>query len=121
MAMLKDKIAAFIEMIRSIDGVTACALVSRDGIIAGKYFDREFNEPWFGALAATILASAESAGNLISMKSIAAVTIRAANSSILVMGAGDHFLIAATLSDNAKQEEVCSRIGLVAAEIGRVM
>ena len=69
--MLKDKIAAFIEKIRSIDGVTACALVSRDGIIAGKYFDREFNEPWFGALAATLLASAESAGNLItgSMKS----------------------------------------------------
>ena len=39
--MLKDKIAAFIEEIRAVDGVTACALVSRDGIIAGKYFDRE--------------------------------------------------------------------------------
>ena len=46
--MLKDKIAAFIEEIRAVDGVTACALVSRDGIIAGKYFDRDLNEPWFG-------------------------------------------------------------------------
>ena len=119
--MLKDKIVAFIEKIQVIDGVTACALVSRDGIIAGKHFDREFNEPWFGALAATILASAESAGNLISMKSIAVVTIQAADSSILVMGAGDHFLIAAILNGNAKQEDVCSRIGVVAAEIGRVM
>ena len=36
--MLKEKISAFIEMIRSIDGVAACALVSRDGIIAGKKF-----------------------------------------------------------------------------------
>ncbi len=83
--MLKDKIAAFIEKIRAVDGVTACALVSRDGIIAGKYFDRELNEPWFGALTATILASAESAGNLIGMKSLATVTILAADSSILVM------------------------------------
>ncbi|MFA5237553.1 MAG: roadblock/LC7 domain-containing protein [Methanoregula sp.] len=119
--MLKEKIAAFIEKIRAIDGVTACALVSRDGIIAGKYFDREFNEPWFGALAATILASAESAGNLISMKSIEAVSIRAANSSVLVMGAGDHFLIAAILNGREKQDEVSSHIGVIAAEIGRVM
>ena len=71
--MLKDKIAAFVEKIRAVEGVTACALVSRDGIIAGKYFDRDLNEPWFGALAATILASAESAGNLIGMKSLGTV------------------------------------------------
>ncbi len=119
--MLKDKIAAFIEKIRAVDGVTACALVSRDGIIAGKYFDRELNEPWFGALTATILASAESAGNLIGMKSLATVTILAADSSILVMGAGDHFLIATLLKGTAKQEEAYSRIGAVASEIGRVM
>jgi predicted regulator of Ras-like GTPase activity (Roadblock/LC7/MglB family) len=119
--MLKDKIKVFIEKIRAIDGVTACALVSRDGIIAGKYFDRELNEPWFGALAATILASAESAGTLISMKSLAVVTIRAADSSVLVMGAGEHFLIAAVLKGDANEENVCSRIGDVAAEISRVM
>jgi predicted regulator of Ras-like GTPase activity (Roadblock/LC7/MglB family) len=121
MAMLKDKIAVFIEKIQAIDGVTACALVSRDGIIAGKHFDREFNEPWFGALAATILASAESAGNLIGMKPISAVTIRAANLSIQVMGAGEHFLIAAILKSGANQEDVSSHIGAVAAEIGQVM
>ncbi|MGD0535369.1 MAG: roadblock/LC7 domain-containing protein [Methanoregula sp.] len=119
--MLKDKIAAFIEKIRAIDGVTACAIVSRDGIIAGKYFGRELNEPWFGALAATILASAESAGTLISMKPLSAVTIRASDLSILVMGAGDHFLIAAVIKGTAKQDVVCSHIGAVAAEIGRVM
>jgi len=119
--MLKDKIAAFIEDIRAIDGVMACALVSRDGIIAGKYFDRDLNEPWFGALAATLLASAESAGMLIRMKSPMAVTIRAADSSILIEGAGEHFLIAAILKADEKQDEICSRIGVVAAEIGKVM
>ena len=119
--MVKDTIAAFIEKIRAIDGVTECALVSRDGIIAGKYFDHEFNEPWFGALAATMLASAEAAGNLIRMQSLGAVTIRAANTSILVMGAGENFLIAAILGANAKQDEVSSRISNLAAEIGKVM
>ena len=76
--MLKEKISAFIELIRSIDGVAACALVSRDGIIAGKSFDRELNEPWFGALSATILASAESVGSIIKMKSMMSVTITGA-------------------------------------------
>jgi hypothetical protein len=55
------------------------------------------------------------------MKSLGPVTIRAADSSILVMGAGDHFLIATLLKGTAKQEEAYSRIGAVASEIGRVM
>jgi predicted regulator of Ras-like GTPase activity (Roadblock/LC7/MglB family) len=121
MGMLKDKIAAFIEKIRAIDGVTACAIVSRDGIISGKYFDRELNEPWFGALAATILASAESVGNIVGMKSLATVSILSADSSILVVGAGEHFLIAALLKGDAKNEEICSRINGIAAELGRTM
>jgi len=119
--MLKDKIAAFIEKIRAVDGVTACALVSRDGIIAGKHFDCDLNEPWFGALAATILASAESAGNLIGMKSLATVSVRGTDSSILVMGAGEHFLVAALIRGDGPLEDACQRIHTVAAEIGRVM
>jgi len=119
--MLKDKIAAFIEKMRAVDGVTACALVSRDGIIAGKYFERDLNEPWFGALAATILASAESAGNLIGMKSLESVSISGADSSILVMGAGEHFLVAALIKGNAQKENAGLQIHAVAAEIGLVM
>jgi len=48
--MLKEKISPIIDKIRSIAGVEAWAIVSSDGINAGKYFDRELNEPWFGAL-----------------------------------------------------------------------
>jgi predicted regulator of Ras-like GTPase activity (Roadblock/LC7/MglB family) len=36
--MLKEKITGFIDEIRSIEGVTACALVSRDGIMVGTTF-----------------------------------------------------------------------------------
>ena len=60
--MLMDMIATIVGKGQAIDGVAACALVSRYGIIAGRSFDRNLNELWFEALMATIHASAESAG-----------------------------------------------------------
>ncbi|MFA4878132.1 MAG: roadblock/LC7 domain-containing protein [Methanoregula sp.] len=119
--MLKEKITAFIEMIQSIDGVAACALVSRDGIIAGRSFDRDLNEPWFGALSATILASAESVGSIIKMKSLKSVMIRAEDTSIVVMGAGDNFLIAAIITDKADPEKVHKQMLAVAQKIGEAI
>ncbi len=121
MTMLKDKIATFVGKIQAIDGVAACALVSRDGIIAGKSFDRDLNEPWFGALAATIFASAESAASIIKMKSMEMVTIRAPACSIVVVGAGENFLIAAIVKDKTDHEKVCRHMLAVAKEIGRVL
>ncbi|MCK9580582.1 MAG: roadblock/LC7 domain-containing protein [Methanoregula sp.] len=119
--MLKEKISAFIEQIQSIDGVAACALVSRDGIIAGKYFDRELNEPWFGALSATILASAESVGSIIHAKALGPVTIRAEKSSIIIMGAGENFLIAAIISDTADPTKIYAPMLAVAQKIREAM
>ena len=119
--MLKEKISAFIDRIHSIDGVAACALVSRDGIISGKYFDREVNEPWLGALSATILASAESLGSIIKSRAIQSVTVRAQDSSIFIMGAGENFLIAAILSDNADPVRVHAEMLSVAQKIGEAM
>ena len=121
MTMLKDKIATLVGKIQAIDGVTACALVSRDGIIAGKSFDRNLNEPWFGALMATIHASAESAGGIIQMKSMESVTIRAPACSIVVMGAGENFLVAAIVKEKTDHEKVYRHILTVAKEIGKVL
>ena len=120
-SMLKEKISAFIDRIHSIDGVAACALVSRDGIISGKYFDREVNEPWLGALSATILASAESLGSIIKSRAVQSITIRAQDSSIFIMGAGENFLIAAILSDNADPVRVHAEMLTVAQKIGEAM
>jgi uncharacterized protein len=119
--MLKEKISAFIEQVRSIEGVAACALVSRDGIIAGKHFDRDLNEPWFGALSATILASAESIGSIIRMKTLGSVTIQAADTSIVIMGAGENFLIAAIISDNADPAKIHAQMLAVAQKIMEAM
>ncbi|MEN6442644.1 MAG: roadblock/LC7 domain-containing protein [Methanoregula sp.] len=119
--MLKEKIATYIEKIRAVDGVAACALVSRDGIIAGKFFEHELNEPWFGALSATILASAESAGNIIRMKALDSVTIRARDSAIMVMGAGDNFLITAIIKEKADHEKIHDQLVAIAKKISQVM
>jgi uncharacterized protein len=121
LTMLKEKISAFIDKIHSIDGVAACALISRDGIISGKFFDRDLNEPWFGALSATILASAESVGSIIRSRSMLSVTIRAQDTSILIMGAGENFLIAAIISDNADPVKVHAEMLAVAEKIGEAM
>ena len=119
--MLKEKISEFITKIRAIDGVAACALVSRDGIIAGKFFDRDLNEPWFGALSATILASAESMGSIIRMKSMESVTVRAQDASVIVMAAGDNFLIAAIVKDNGDPLKVHDQMVAVSKSIGEAM
>jgi predicted regulator of Ras-like GTPase activity (Roadblock/LC7/MglB family) len=119
--MLKDKISAFIGQVQSIDGIAACALVSRDGIVAGKHFDRDLNEPWFGALSATILASAESIGSIIRMKELDSVTIKSDDLSIIIMGAGENFLIAAIISDNADHTQIHAQMLAVAQKIREAM
>ena len=119
--MLKDKISGFIEKIRSVEGVAACAVVSRDGIVTGKSFDRELNEPWFGALTATILASAESAATIIRMENTDSVIIRGRGAAIMVMGAGDNFLVAAILNNMADQGKAHDQILSIARQIGEVM
>jgi predicted regulator of Ras-like GTPase activity (Roadblock/LC7/MglB family) len=120
-SMLREKISSFLDRIRSIDGVAACALVSRDGIISGKYFDREVNEPWFGALAATILASAESARSIIGSRPLLSVTIRMEDTSVLIMGAGENFLIAAILQDNADSVRIHAEMLAIAQKIGEAV
>jgi hypothetical protein len=99
--MLKEKISASIDKIRSIDGVAACALISRDGI--------------------TILASAESVVSIIRSRSMLSVTIRTQDTSMIIVGAGENFLIAAIIRDNAESPTVHAEMLAVAQKIGEAM
>jgi hypothetical protein len=119
--MLRDNIAAGIEKIRSIDGISACAIVSRDGIIAGKYFDRDLNEQWFGALLATLLASAESAGNLLHFRDAGVVTIQAETEAIIIIGAGERFLVGVIAQGKTDTRRIASEVGAAAKELGQVI
>ena len=70
---------------------------------------------------ATIHASAESAVSTIRMKSVESVTVRAPACSIVVMGAGENFLIAAIVKDKTDHEKVYRHLLPVAKEIGQVL
>jgi predicted regulator of Ras-like GTPase activity (Roadblock/LC7/MglB family) len=49
------------------------------------------------------------------------VTIRAQDTSVLIMGAGENFLIAAIISDNADPAKVHEEMLAVAKKIGEAM
>jgi predicted regulator of Ras-like GTPase activity (Roadblock/LC7/MglB family) len=119
--MLREKITGFIDELRTIDGITACALVSRDGIMIGKHFDTDLNEPWFAAMSATLLASAESAASIIRMKSPDSVTIHAEDAVIIVMGAGEKLLVAAIIRKDADRDAVHRKMQGIARKIAEAL
>jgi hypothetical protein len=116
--MVKEKISECTNMIRSIEGVASCALISRDGIGAGKYFDRDLNKPWLGALPASLLSSCESVGGIIKMKSLESIAIRALDTSLMVAGAGENFFISAIISERTDPSKVHGRMLEITRTIG---
>ncbi|MBN1165724.1 MAG: roadblock/LC7 domain-containing protein [Methanospirillaceae archaeon] len=116
--MLKEKIATIIGMIKGIDGVTACTLVSRDGVLLGKYADTEFNEAWFAAMSATLLASAESASVIIKIQSPDVVMIRSSDGTLVILGAGEKLLITALVTSQSDIMQVIEELMQLAEEVG---
>jgi hypothetical protein len=96
--MLKEKIAGIIENIRLIDGVKLCALISRDGIMLGRYSAGDFNEAWFAAMCATLLASADGI--------------------LIIMGAGEKILLAALVDPSWDLIQMTGMLREVAEDVG---
>jgi predicted regulator of Ras-like GTPase activity (Roadblock/LC7/MglB family) len=116
--MLKEKIQDFIERIKAIEGVSACALVSRDGIMLGNSMSTEFNEPWFAAMSATLFASAESASGIIKEAAPERVTLTSKEGSIAVIGAGEKLLLVAVLKGRPESPPAMAALEGLAREIG---
>ncbi len=104
--MLEEKISEFIGSIRAIEGVVACAIVSRNGIVTEKCFDRDLNEPWLGALLANILSYAESFGRIIRGNSHESGTIRTRDNSMVVRSAGAIFPFAVIINARTDPSKV---------------
>ncbi len=116
--MLKEKISDFIETIKAVDGIKFCALVSRDGIMLGKYAEGDFNEAWFAAMCATISASAESVSVIIKVQSPEIITLQSQDGVLLIMGAGDKILIAALIDSEKDILQMTSIMKNIADEVG---
>jgi len=115
--MLKEKISGFIDEIRSINGVEGCALVSKDGIMIGKYFSREISEKWFAAMSASVLASAESAASIINIRPPIQVVVHAEEGTILITDAGEKLLITTILNPTTDESLVARDVNRIASRI----
>ena len=116
--MLKEKIKGYIERIKRIEGILDCALISRDGIMLGKSFEGEFNEPWLAAMCATLFASAESTSSILKLQPPDAVSIMIKETTIMVLGAGEKLLIVAVFGDKRSSSSGIKKLGDHARGIG---
>ena len=117
MSVLKEKINGIVDKIGSIPGVQSCALISRDGVLLGKKASYEFNEAWFSAMCATILASAESVAVIMKAEAPRHITIQTPDGSIVIIGSGDKLFIAAYVDKNIESDETYETFCEVAEEI----
>lgn len=110
-----------IDELRSIPEVVACALVSCEGTVMGKY-SREGNLPsLFAAMCATVLASADAACGSVHIQRPSQVTITAADATILVTAVGEAALITAVIDKSADLPTVQRRLLSIAVRIGGEM
>ncbi|OPX66885.1 MAG: Roadblock/LC7 domain protein [Methanoregulaceae archaeon PtaB.Bin056] len=116
--MLKEKIKGYIERIKGIEGILDCALISRDGIMLGKSFEGEFNEPWLAAMCATLFASAESTSSILKLQPPDAVSIMIKETTIMVLGAGEKLLIVAVIRNTETPASGITDLEDLAREIG---
>ncbi|MDR2854652.1 MAG: roadblock/LC7 domain-containing protein [Methanomicrobiales archaeon] len=117
MSVLKEKIDGVIDQIANVLGTQTCALISRDGVLLGKKTVSDFNEAWFAAMCATILASAESVAGIMKAEAPDHVTIQTSDGSIILIRAGEKLLIAAYVDKSAKNEETYEALYAIAEEI----
>ena len=115
---LKDKIQGFVDEIMALEGVEACALVSRDGLIMGKCFEQHVPASTFAAMSATMLASSEASASIVHVKPPRVVHAEADDASILVIGAGSGTLITSLLNVSADIISVKEQLSEIARRIG---
>ena len=116
---VEEKAQQYIDEIRSVSGVIACALVSQDGFVMGKFFQEEnLSSSLFAAMSATVLASAEAAASSIHIQPPSSVIITAADATILVMSAGEAALITAVIDKSADLPKVQKELSSIATKIG---
>jgi len=118
---LKERINQFIQGIMGVEGVTACVLASRDGILMGKAFTGGVSVPSFAAMSATMLASAEAAASISHIQPPERITVMSPDAVIMVISAGERTLLAAVLTTSADTEATYISLQKIAADIAEVL
>lgn len=115
---LKEKIRGFLDEIMKLDGVILGVLVSRDGHIMGKSDDSQISTLTFGAMSATMLASAEAAASIMHLKRPGTVEAETDDGKIIVQDAGERALITVVVRPSADSLNLKMRLAEIARRIG---
>lgn len=115
---LKEKIRGFLDEIMKLDGVILGVLVSRDGHIMGKSDDSQISTLTFGAMSATMLASAEAAASIMHLKRPGTVEAETDDGKIIVQDAGERALITVVVRSSADSLNLKMRLAEIARRIG---
>jgi len=115
---IEESVRRHINEIRSVVGVTACALVSSEGKILGKHFpEGDLTSSLFAAMCATVLASAEAACGSVNMERPLLVTVASSDARILIVSVGESALITAVIDMSADLPKVQGQLLNVAVRI----
>ena len=121
-SFMEENALQCIDELRSIPEVVACALVSCEGMVMGKYFrEGSPSSSLFAAMCATVLASAEAACGSVHIQRPSLVTITAADATILIMAVGEAALITAVIDKSADLPTVQRRLSSIVVRIGGEM
>jgi hypothetical protein len=121
-SFVEDNALRCIDELRSIPGVVACALVSCEGVVLGKYFrEGSLSSPLFAAMCATVLASAEAACGSVHIRPPSMVTITATDATILITAVGEAALIAAVIDKSADLPTLQRQLSSMAVRFGGEM
>ncbi|EJG07915.1 MAG: roadblock/LC7 domain-containing protein [Methanofollis liminatans] len=118
---LKERINQFIKEITGVEGVKACVITSRDGILMGRAFTGGVSVPSFAAMSATMLASAEAAASISHIQPPERITVMSPDATIMVISAGERTLLAVVLEDKADLEATYTALTKIAADIAEVL
>ncbi|MDI6718380.1 MAG: roadblock/LC7 domain-containing protein [Methanomicrobiales archaeon] len=115
----KETVARAIDRIRSIHGVIACALVTKTGIMMGKYFEEGGESARLvGVMCASILSSADAVASILDLGSPSSIIINSGNAKILLMSAGEKILLIAVVRISTADQETIEQLREVADRIG---
>ncbi len=115
----KETVTEAIDRIRSIHGVIACALVTKTGIMMGKYFEKGSESARLvGVMCASILSSADAAASILDIGSPSSVIINSEYAKIVLMSAGEKILLIAVVQKSTADQEKIDQLREVADRIG---
>ncbi len=110
--------------IRKVPGVTAVGIVRRDGIVIDELLPRSVDARKVGAMAATIVGTAEKVVEELRQGAFQQYVIEAEEGKIVSLGAGSEALLVALVKPNANlglalmtMEEKASQVGGILAAL----